>query len=97
MLIKAGYGDLFRGNADDFRKISAHSEGAISDVLQATAIEVNEVGTEAAAVSGVFRTTGLNLNGPKIFNADQPFIFILLNKKTSEIYFLGRVTDPTKS
>ncbi|MBC7397167.1 MAG: serpin family protein [Bdellovibrionales bacterium] len=97
LLTRAGYGDLFTAGSGDFKKISSHPESSISDVLQATAIEVDETGTEAAAATGIFRETGLNLNGPKIFNADQPFLFILLNKKTNEIYFLGRVTDPTKS
>jgi serpin B len=31
-----------------------------------------------------------------VFMADHPFIFIIQEKTTGNILFLGRVTDPTK-
>lgn len=96
LFTSAGYGDLFAARPGDFSKISKSSEFKIADVIQATAIVVDEVGTEAAAVtSAVMESTSLSLNIPKVFNADQPFLFVLQNKKTSEIYFMGRVTDPS--
>ena len=92
----AGYGELFSARPGDFAKMSKNSEFKISDVIQATAIEVDEVGTEAAAATAaVMEGTSLSLSRPKVFNADQPFLFVLQNKKTSEIYFMGRVTDPS--
>lgn len=96
LFTSAGYGDLFAVRPGDFAKISKSSGFKIADVIQATAIEVDEVGTEAAAATAVvMEGTSLSLSRPKVFNADQPFLFVLQNKKTSEIYFMGRVTDPS--
>ncbi|MBI2646964.1 hypothetical protein HYW99_00640 [Candidatus Woesearchaeota archaeon] len=32
----------------------------------------------------------------KIFRADHPFIFIIQEKETGNILFMGRVSDPSK-
>jgi len=31
---------------------------------------------------------------PKIFNADHPFIFVIQDKETGNILFMGRMSDP---
>jgi serpin B len=92
-MVDAGYEDLFtRG---DYSRLSKQKSFRISDILQATAIEVDETGTEAAAATAaVMKATSLEITRPKFFKADQPFIFVLQNKRTNEVYFLGRVYNP---
>lgn len=55
-------------------------------------VEVNEEGTEAAAATGM----AMLESGPVEFRADHPFVFVIQDNETSQILFMGRVTDPTK-
>lgn len=72
----------------------------ISQVIHQTFIEVAENGTEAAAATAVImaRTTSAgpdpNYVPPKIFIADHPFIFIIQQKDSGNILFMGRLEDP---
>lgn len=64
---------------------------AIDDVIHSTFVEVNEEGTEAAAVTVVsIRLT----SAPPGFVADRPFLFIISEKKTDTILFMGKMLDP---
>ena len=94
LLKNAGYGELF--SQSDYSGISTPSP-VLSDVIQAASIEVNESGTEASAATGAIMLRNLRVKEPifeKSFIADEPFIFVLLNKDTKEIYWLGRVYQP---
>lgn len=69
----------------------------ISMVLQKTYIDVNEEGTEAAAVTIIgFETTSNNDPGPAriIFTLDKSFVFMITEKETDAICFIGKVGDP---
>jgi serine protease inhibitor len=95
ILTNAGYGELFSDG--NYSGISGQSS-VLSDVIQAASIEVNETGTEASAATGTVMLRNLRMKEPifqKSFIADQPFLFVLLNKETKEIYWLGRVYQPT--
>jgi len=62
--------------------------------LQKTFIEVNEKGTEAAAATVVgmeLTNAGPTLNRLLI---DRPFIFIITEKTTNAICFIGKVGMP---
>ena len=67
-------------------------------MLQKTFVEVNEEGTEAAAVSAVtMSVVGAAAHpGPPPFNfvADRPFFFVIEDVPTATILFLGEVQDP---
>ena len=69
----------------------------ISAVIHQAFVEVNEEGTEAAAATAV-AMIGITSAGPTypVFRADQPFIFIIRQKETGKILFLGRVNDPNE-
>jgi serpin B len=57
-------------------------------------VKVDEKGTEAAgATAGGGSLTAIEK--PKIFRADHPFIFVIQDKKTGNILFLGRVANPS--
>ncbi len=70
----------------------------VRSVLQKAIIEVNEKGTEAAAVTAVIMDRFISDDWePKkiIFKADHPFIYILRDARSGAILFMGRVLDPT--
>jgi serpin B len=71
----------------------------ISDVIHQAWVKVAEEGTEAAAASAVtMRATGaLPPPGkPKLFVADHPFLFFIVDDRNGGVLFAGRVMDPRK-
>ena len=65
----------------------------VSDVLQKTYIDVDEKGTEAAAVTAILvKTTGALINQPDPieFTADKPFYFAIRDNTSGELLFVGR-------
>jgi serpin B len=65
----------------------------ISDVIHKTYIDVNEEGTEAAAVTAVvFETT--SIGPPSYIRLDRPFLFAITENSSKSILFIGMVTQP---
>ena len=67
----------------------------ISDVVQKTYINVNEKGTEAAAVT--IAVAGLlSMRPPKIeiITFDRPFIYAIIKDNGNEVLFTGKVGNP---
>ena len=62
----------------------------ISEVRHKTFVEVNEEGTEAAAVTAVVGVKSL----PPAFRVDRPFFFVIYDADTETILFMGTVTEP---
>ena len=90
-LSRLGLGIAFTDQAD-FSKINPNSWLKISRVKQKTFIEVNEEGTEAAAATVV--AVGYTSALPNLIAFNRPFIFVIKEKYTGAILFIGRVTDP---
>ena len=71
---------------------------AIDKVLQQAFVEVDEVGTEAAAVTAVAMAvvTSARADEPERveFRADHPFAYVIRDMKTGVVLFAGRVVDP---
>lgn len=63
----------------------------ISDILQKAYIDVNEEGTEAAAIAAFTMTGGMDESPDEIyeFKADKPFTYFIRDDKTGEILFMG--------
>lgn len=85
------------GMTDAFNPAVANLSGItdesvfVSFVKQNTYIEVNEVGTEAAAVT----TIGIELTSmPNSFYANKPFVFVIREKTSNTILFIGKVLLP---
>jgi serpin B len=68
----------------------------ISAVRQRAFVEVNEEGTEAAAVTGVAQESSIRMKPPKPFEmiVDRPFLFLIADEQTGVILFMGVVFDP---
>lgn len=79
----------------DFSGMTGKKDLFISFVIHQAYVKVDEKGTEAAAATAVGMETN-SLRPRNIFNADHPFIFIIQQKDSGNILFMGRVTDPTK-
>lgn len=77
-------------------KMFYNSDGSnnvyISDIVHKTFIEVDEGGTEAAAVTAAIAK--MNMIGPTSriyeFNANKPFIYIIKDNKNGNILFMGK-------
>jgi len=85
----------FQPNIADFSKI-AEEDLYISAAVHKSFIDVNENGTEAAAVTSItFTTTSAGNEPPKtIFYVDKPFVFAITEKDTDAILFMGEVQNP---
>jgi serine protease inhibitor len=93
VLTLMGMGVAFTGNAD-FSGINRHGGLFIDYVKHKTFIEVNEEGTEAAAVT-VVAIERTSVGPDKLqFIADRPFMYAISEEKSGAILFLGTVKNP---
>jgi len=92
-LKEMGMSTAFSGDAD-FSGMDGTKDLFIANVIHQAFIDVNEEGTEAAAATGVVME--LKAAMPTVFRADHPFIFMIQERETNNILFLGRVIDPTQ-
>lgn len=86
----------FTGRADLSGIAGNPGDLFISFVKQGTFVDVNEEGTEAAAVTVV----GIGIIcacGPPMFRVDRPFVFAIRERFSGTILFLGRIMNPTSN
>ncbi len=76
----------------DFARMYAPGGIWIDWVLHKTFVDVNEEGTEAAAVTAVAMTISA---GPPSLIIDRPFVFVIREKFSGTILFMGKLMDPT--
>ena len=91
-----GVQKLFGGEAD-MNKLAEKKLGSWN-VMQTVYFALDEEGTEAAGVTGLIPDSdqGISWDGeeePKIFRADRPFLFLLTEKSTGTVLFMGKVTE----
>ena len=66
----------------------------VSKIVQDVAVDVNEDGTEAAAVStGGIATTSFNPNEMATINFNRPFLFYIKESATGAILFMGKIAN----
>jgi len=92
VLIDMGMGIAFDSEKANFSRMS-DVLSFISFVQQFTYIATDEVGTEAAAVTVVgMETTSMPAQPEKItFKVDKPFIYLIQEKSTGSILFMGSI------
>ena len=89
-----GMEKAFMPKEADFSGIS-DEDLYISEAIHKPYIDVNETGTEAAAVTGlVFATTSIDQNPPVSFYVDRPFVYAITENDTGAILFIGEVNHP---
>ncbi|MFH1441702.1 MAG: serpin family protein [Candidatus Omnitrophota bacterium] len=85
------------GGKADFSGMTGNKKLNIDEIIHQAFVDVNEEGTEAAAATAVMMADGIEMPETiKIFKADHPFVFIIQDRSTGNILFVGRVSDPTK-
>lgn len=84
-----GMRDAFVPNGADFTRMSSRGrELYIDKVKQKTYVDINEEGTEAAAVTSV----GVSVTSlPPSLRVDRPFIFVIRERFTGTIVFMGKI------
>ena len=96
VLTQLGMGVAFTPGADFSKMVVPPVTAAISDVLHKTFVEVNEEGTEAAAVTAVkMKMTAMPRPEEKFsFVCDHPFLCAIRDDVTGSVLFLGAIYDP---
>jgi len=94
-LIKLGITEAFDLGLADFSNIS-NTGLYLSDALHKANIDFTEKGIKAAAATVIYMTDGMVLeeNKPIEINIDKPFLYIIRDKNTGEIWFVGTVYEP---
>lgn len=80
-------------NNADFSHLSI-DKLRISEVIQKVVVNTDEMGTTAAAATGIILTTTAISTPPPTFRADHPFLFIIFDRETHVILFIGKVVNP---
>ncbi|XP_021044836.1 LOW QUALITY PROTEIN: serpin B9-like [Mus pahari] len=97
LLQHLGILDVFHGNKADLSGMSTKKDLCLSKFVHKCVVEVNEVGTEAAAASAgkdVVMCLNSSPKNPPTFCADHPFVFFIMHNKTKSILFCGRFSSP---
>nr|WP_321355049.1 serpin family protein [uncultured Draconibacterium sp.] len=94
VLTDMGMGVAFTPGIADFTGINKNGNLNIDYVKHKTFIEVNEKGTEAAAVTIVaIELTSVGSHNMQ-FNVNRPFLYAITEKDTDAILFMGTVKNP---
>ena len=89
-----GLRDAFDKNNADFHGIT-DEQIYLDKAAHKAFVNVNEEGTEAAAITAlVARATSGPPEPVAEFVADHPFMFVIQEKDTGEILFIGRLVNP---
>lgn len=87
-----GITEVFTKNAN-LTALTDNKEIFLSKAIHKSFIEVNEEGSEAAATSGMIAISRMAVLYPQVI-VDHPFFFLIRNRKTGTILFMGRVMHP---
>lgn len=88
-----GMTDAFDKSKADFTNMT-NTDMFLTKAIQKTFVEVNEEGTEAAAVTAIVGGTTSVPPPPFRFVADRPFIYSIVDERTNSILFIGSVYEP---
>jgi serpin B len=89
-----GMTHVFMPGGADLTGMSSEERLFLSEVIHKAFVDVNEEGTEAAAATGVEVKSTESIDGPAVFRADHPFVFLIRDNRTSSILFMGRLVNP---
>ncbi len=93
MLKSMGMSIAFSLKDADFTNIDKRGQLYISEVRHKTFVQVDEEGTEAAAVTSVgvgATSVGQNL----VMRVDRPFIFVIRENTSGTVLFIGKIVEP---
>ena len=100
-LAAMGMSDLFANNAN-LGGMTVNYPLKVDEVIHKAFLELQEEGTEAAAVTAVVAIPGAVPGAftppppQPVFRADHPFLFSIVDRRSGSLLFVGRVSDPTR-
>jgi len=89
-----GMADAFDHELADFSGMTGVRELYITDVVHKAYVDVNEEGTEAAAATGVVVGVVSMPADQVTLRVDRPFVFMIVDRISGTVLFVGRVLDP---
>ncbi|XP_042534852.1 neuroserpin [Dipodomys spectabilis] len=92
ILKSLGVTEIFIKNAN-LTGLSDNKDMFLSKVIHKSFLEVNEEGSEAVAASGMIAISRMAVLYPQVI-VDHPFLFLIRNRRTGMILFMGRVMHP---
>lgn len=92
ILQEMGMKKAFEDNMADFSGISEDARVFISRVVHSTFVEVNEKGTEAAAVT-IIEAEATGEPFYQTFYANRPFLYVIREHTTGLILFMGKMGE----
>jgi serpin B len=93
MLSSMGMTDIFIGGKADLSGINGARNLFVSAIVHKSYVNVDEKGTEAAAATAVvISKTSLPVNIISL-KIDRPFLFLIQDKESGTILFLGRMAN----
>ncbi|KAL7878326.1 hypothetical protein AOLI_G00093000 [Acnodon oligacanthus] len=95
-LQQLGIKNIFTKDADLSAMTTERADGSdlfIGKAVQKSYLEVTEEGAEGAAGSGMIALTRTLVLYPQVM-ADHPFFFVIRNRRTGSLLFMGRVMNP---
>ncbi|ESN99158.1 hypothetical protein HELRODRAFT_66915 [Helobdella robusta] len=98
-LVKLGIKNLYISGKADFSGLDGTTSLFLSRVFHHLCFEIDEgASTPATEVnSSIGPDTSVQQQVPKIFRADHPFLFLVIEERTAAIHFIGRVFRPQTS
>lgn len=89
-----GLGVAFSSLAD-FSGIDGAQDLALGSVVEESWISVDETGTEAASASSAsLSLKSIRIESPTEVIMDRPFLFLIYDRASRQVIFLGRVVNP---
>ncbi|CAH2068578.1 unnamed protein product, partial [Iphiclides podalirius] len=95
VLESMGVGDLFDATAD-FSTLTEDPEVLFDDAVHEAKIQIDEEGTVAAAATAIFGFRSSRPAEPSVFIANFPFVYIVYERPTNSVLFMGVYRDPKK-
>ncbi|XP_043930533.1 alpha-1-antitrypsin-like isoform X2 [Protopterus annectens] len=93
LLIEMGIADVFSDSAD-LSGITGNRDLKVSKALHKAILDVDETGTEAAAVTIIELTPRTAIHEQYSFN--RPFLFLVCENETKMILFMGKLANPSE-
>lgn len=90
-----GVGDLFNTTAD-FSTLTEDRGVLFDDAVHKAKIQIDEEGTVAAAATAIFGFRSSRPAEPSRFVANFPFVYLIYERPTSSVLFMGVYRDPKK-
>jgi len=93
VLAALGMRDAFALPPADLSGMTGTKDLFLNTVVHKAYVDVNETGTEAAAATGA--VAAITAVRPRVvFRADHPFLFLIRERRSGALLFLGRVVNP---